>query len=209
MRNDPVLNFNWSLDAPAGLGTTDNFSARWTRTAHFDSGLYRFRATADDGIRVWVDNELIIDDWRDGGAGEVAADRQMTGGQHAVRVEYYERGGLAAISFWWERIPEETNFPEWKGEYWSNRDLAGSPSHVRNDREIDFNWGNGNPVSGLPRDSFAARWTRTLRFDPGTYRFYARADDGVRVYVGRQPDHQRVARQRRQPGLSGRARHGW
>ena len=43
----------------------DRFSARWTRTIHVTEDAYRFSTTSDDGIRVWMDNKLIIDEWHD------------------------------------------------------------------------------------------------------------------------------------------------
>jgi hypothetical protein len=54
---------------------------------------------------------------------------------------------------------------------------------VRNDRNVDFDWGNGSPDSAVPSDSFSARWTRRLSFEAGRYRLNLRADDGVRLYV--------------------------
>ena len=96
-----------------------------------------------------------------------------------------ENIGDAVAKFWWERTttPEPDSFPDWKGEYWSNRHLDGNPTVVRNDRKIDFNWGTGSPDSRIPSNDFSARWTRKIDFDKGTYRFYAKSDDGVRVYV--------------------------
>ena len=79
--------------------------------------------------------------------------------------------------------PEPDHFPDWKGEYWSNQNLSGSPRVVRNDRNIDFNWGTGSPDDRIPDDHFSARWTRRYDFSDGVYRFYARSDDGVRVWV--------------------------
>jgi len=86
---------------------------------------------------------------------------------------------------WWQRVDSPpSHFPEWKGEYWTNRDLSGNPRVVRNDRDINFNWGTGSPDPRIPVDNFSARWTRTFDFSPGLYRFYARSDDGVRIWVG-------------------------
>ncbi|MFN8484866.1 MAG: PA14 domain-containing protein [Anaerolineae bacterium] len=75
----------------------------------------------------------------------------------------------------------------WRGEYWANRDLVGDPAFVENNYVIDFNWGTGAPVGPngqvLPADSFSARWTQSFSLNDATYRFHARSDDGVRVWV--------------------------
>jgi hypothetical protein len=71
----------------------------------------------------------------------------------------------------------------WRGEYWSNRDLSGSPALVRNDRSIDFNWSTGSAAPGLPADHWSARWSRSVNFEAGLYRFSAMADDGIRFYL--------------------------
>ena len=74
-----------------------------------------------------------------------------------------------------------THIQGWKGEYFSNPDLQGSPTVVRDDPDINFNWGGASPASGLAGSNFSVRWTRTLHFDGGDYTFFATADDGVRV----------------------------
>jgi len=72
-------------------------------------------------------------------------------------------------------------FTEWRGEYFSNPNLEGTPVLVRNDAAIDFNWGTGAPAPGLPADNFSVRWTQKVKFTEGTYRFCAKSDDGVSV----------------------------
>ncbi len=74
-------------------------------------------------------------------------------------------------------------FPDWRGDYFPNASLAGLPILVRNDAVIDFNWGYGSPDPRIPADNFSVRWSRSLTFNPGTYRFVFRVDDGVRLYV--------------------------
>ena len=71
---------------------------------------------------------------------------------HTVRIEYYERIGKARIWVWWEKAAGEV-YPQWKGEYWDNRTLNGAPALVRNDRHLEFYWGDNAPASGLPAAS--------------------------------------------------------
>jgi hypothetical protein len=134
------------------------------------------------GARLWVDDRLILDTWHDGGVREVAADHALARGTHRLRVEYYERRGEARIRVWWKKVSSPT-YPDWKGGYWSNRRLKGSPALVRNDKAIDFNWGKEAAAVGLPADNFSARWSRQMAFELGVYRFHAWADDGIRLYV--------------------------
>jgi cell division septation protein DedD len=181
VRNDADINFAWGSASPAAGLPNDGFSVRWTRAADFDAATYRFHALVDDGARLYVDDQLVINEWRDGPVREVTADRALARGTHSLRVEYYERTGQARIRVWWEEV--STPFTDWKGEYWSNRMLEGRPTLVRNDGEIDFEWGTGAVAVGLPVDDFSARWRREVTFNAGVYRFQARADDGIRLYL--------------------------
>ena len=81
----------------------DNFSVAWTTTRHFEGGPYRFFARADDGVRVYVDDRLILEDWKIHPATRSYGDVNLGRGNHTVRVEYFEAEGLAAVSVWWER----------------------------------------------------------------------------------------------------------
>ncbi len=71
----------------------------------------------------------------------------------------------------------------WKGEYFNNTDLSGSPAVVHDDDLIAFDWGQAYPLPGVGVDNFSVRWTRELELPEGTYRFTLRADDGVRLWV--------------------------
>lgn len=71
----------------------------------------------------------------------------------------------------------------WRGEYYANRTLNKYPALIRDDAHIDFDWSGRGPAAGIPGDNFSVRWTRSLRFAPGTYTFYAKADDGVQVWL--------------------------
>ena len=70
VRDDPSVDFNWGLGSPApGVVNVDNFSARWTRTLNLPAGAYRFRVTVDDGVRLYVNNRRVMDQWRVQAAG--------------------------------------------------------------------------------------------------------------------------------------------
>jgi hypothetical protein len=179
VRNDVVIDFTWGEAAPAANLPADSFSIRWTRTLPVDEeATYHVSVRADDGVRIWIADRLIVDQWHS----TRRADGYMLlkPGSHAVRVEYHEQTGNARIELDLTRLD---SYPNWTGRYYNNPDLKGDPFFVRNDSSIDFDWGDGSPGSGLRRNNFSVRWTRQPRFETGTYRFTVTADDGVRLYV--------------------------
>jgi PKD repeat protein len=180
VRNDVAINFDWGTGSPAPGVPADNFSARWSRNLNFSAGVYRFYARTDDGVRLWIDSALVIDQWHDGAPTTYTADVNLSGGSHHIRMEYYERSGGAMAQLAWERLD---HYPDWKAEYYNNRKLEGNPVLVRNESEIDHDWGEGSPASAVPADNFSARWTRKVDFKSGTYIFRVRVDDGVRLWV--------------------------
>jgi len=97
---ETAINYTFGAGGPAGL-PVDNFSARWTGRFVFADGAVTFTARADDGIRVFLDGTLIIDGWRDQPATTYTATRTLTGGEHEVKVEYYEKGGDAVAQVSW------------------------------------------------------------------------------------------------------------
>jgi hypothetical protein len=79
--------------------------------------------------------------------------------------------------------PTVVEFQDWRGEYWDNPSLNGSPVLVRNDAAIVFDWGSGSPADGIPVDYFSARWSRSQYFEEGVYRFFLEVDDGARLTI--------------------------
>jgi LysM repeat protein len=191
-RQDERIDFDWGWGPPAGGMPVNSFSVRWTGTFYFDEGTYRFYAKVDDGVRVYVDGECIIDRWRDGGLRTFTADRALAAGDHAIQVEYYDRVQVARIHFWATKIGGPTPIPTpgppsgegWFGQFYNNMDLEGSPVATRYDPAIGFNWGTDSPMPGVRSDYFSARWTTRVRLSTDHYRFCARSDDGARIWVG-------------------------
>ncbi len=195
------IDYNWATASPApGVVAADFFSARWSRAVTLAGGVYRFRVVVDDAARLFVNNALILDQWRQQGVTEFTADIALPAGAIPIRLEYADFAGDAVIRLSWQLVSGggggggggTTPEPSWSrvrprqpyiGEYFANRDLSGAPALVRQDGDIDFDWGNGSPGPGVPADQFSVRWSNTLRLDKGRYRFSAETDDGVRLYI--------------------------
>ena len=233
VRMDLDVNFNWGSGSPSVGLPSDEFSVRWTRDIYFNAGTYNFCVSVDDGARVWVDGDLIVDEWREQSLRTFCGSKVLNAGNHTVQVAYLENRGSASIVLTWSSgsgpawptpvpppgpvyptpvpYPYPTSYPYpyptaypypypttypypyptvapvpgygWLGEYFSNRTLSGAPTLTRVDPEIKFDWGLGAPAPGMPANDFSARWVQDVFFENGVYTFYARHDDGVRVYV--------------------------
>ncbi|MEN3943514.1 putative Ig domain-containing protein [Prosthecobacter sp. SYSU 5D2] len=121
-RQDTEINFAWGGGSPDTSIPEDNFSVRWTGTVLPPStGSYNFRARADDGVRLWVNDVLVIDQWKDQGATAYNAIVSLTGGVPVpVRLEYYENGGDAVVSLEWTGPSfAQKIITEWTAYEWS------------------------------------------------------------------------------------------
>jgi hypothetical protein len=185
-RSDANLNFNWRSGSPRGDIPNDNFSVTWTRNETFKTtDNYIFTLTVDDGARVYVDNQLIINEWHNGGARTVTVGYAITKGQHQLRVDYYEATGNAQISLSWA-----VGYTGWVGRYYNSSDFSGALILKRDDPNIDFDWGFGSPAPEVNPDNFSVDWQRTVRFDvAGTYVFTAEVDDRVRLIIDGNPSY--------------------
>ncbi|MCL4395736.1 MAG: PA14 domain-containing protein, partial [Chloroflexi bacterium] len=98
-RDDAAINFDWGSTAPVPkLSQATNWSARWD----FDCdtarpGYYTVSAYADDGVRVWVDDQTVIDEWHDSSPTTYAAMVYLDAGEHDWRIEYYQHQGTASL----------------------------------------------------------------------------------------------------------------
>ena len=97
-RIDAEISFNWGYSSPGPGVPPDNFSVRWTRTLGLPGGTYRVTARSDDGVRVYIDSVLVIDNWQVQSAKDVSQDVIL--GSSTVRtvvVEYFDASGAAEI----------------------------------------------------------------------------------------------------------------
>jgi len=181
-----------SPSAACGVGA-DNFSARWTRTVNFTAGTYRFIATVDNGVKLYIDGQLKIDQWGNLPPNTYTADVALSAGAHEIKLEFVEYTGDASISLFWGDVNCLATVPagRWRGEYYNNTTTpTGFPAMIRDDGAgfLNFDFGLGSPSAacGIGVDNFSARWTRTVSFAAGTYRFSVTGDDGVKLYVDNQ-----------------------
>lgn len=185
IRQEQAIDFNWGEGSPSPLVDVNGFSARWSRTLDLPAGNYRFRILVDDGARLFVNGHTLIDAWKEQAPTTYTGDIYLPGGAITIQMEYFERAEAALAQLTWERIDGQQPITQWKGEYWNNISLSGTPALVRNEPSIDFNWGNGSPAPNLlGTDRFSARWSRTLDLSAGWYRFVMTVDDGGRLYLG-------------------------
>ena len=204
-RTDAAVNFDWASNAPVSGVTADNFSVRWTGQVQAPlSGNYTFSTTADDGVRLWVNGQLMIDNWIDQSATTKtsAAVPLVAGTKYDIKMEYYERGGAAVAKLLWtypgqaqQPIPTTQLYPAplvagLTGQYYND---PGTGAHfgtlvtTRTDATVNFTWGTASPASGVTSNNFSVRWTGRVEAPvSGTYRFTTVSNDGIRLWVNGQ-----------------------
>ncbi len=102
-RIDPAVDFAWGSGSPAASIGADTFSARWTGQVEPQfTGTYTFYTVSDDGVRLWVNGQQIINNWTDHGTTENSGTIALTAGQrYDIRMEYYENAGGAVARLLW------------------------------------------------------------------------------------------------------------
>jgi hypothetical protein len=175
------IDYEWGTDSPIKGVNKDHFSVKWEGDFTFDeAGKYTFVAGADDGIRVYIDGNAVIEEWKVQSSAYYTADVNLTKGDHKIKVEYYDNEKSANAKVFWSKAPIEDYFI---GFYYNNKDLSGTPAYVSINDKIDFDWGKESPVPNVDSDTFSARWEGSFNFEAGDYKFKTTSDDGIRVYV--------------------------
>jgi glucose/arabinose dehydrogenase len=102
-RTDAEVDFDFGLDAPGNLPDQDKFAIRWTGYVHPDSSEnYTFHTLSDDGVRLWVDGKLLIDNWTGHAPTEDQGEIRLEAGKkYRLRLEYFEGAQGAQIRLLW------------------------------------------------------------------------------------------------------------
>jgi hypothetical protein len=193
-RIDPGVAFEWEKLGPKGRP----FSVRWTgRVVAPTSGTWTFHVVSDDGVRLYVDDRLAIDGWREQKKSETTGTAELHAGRPAgLRLEYFNLTGPGSAHLLWsgpgtprQPIPLEALFPAppggsgLKAEYFDD-DSLGRLRLRGVDPTIDLVWGEGSPHPSIRTDGFSARWTGWIvPRASGTWNFFTLADDGVRLWI--------------------------
>jgi hypothetical protein len=167
--NGPISH-DWGAGSPSGI-LADHFSARWSRTATFAAGTYTVTARADDGIRLWLDGDPLIDAWHDQGPTTYTATRTISAGDHTIKVEYFEDAGGAVAQVTWSQSSGPASSPATPGGVSAN---PTSPTNIHvswsdTSGETGYRITDGISAYALGQNVTAFDWA----VSPGTYKCFA------------------------------------
>jgi len=116
-RTDPQIDFDWSDAAPANL-PHDHYSARWSGFLQAEeAGEYKLLTTSDDGVRLWVDDNLVANDWSQHGPQTLISKIKFeANSRHRIRMEYYQGAGGAVVQLAWRKPPKPETPLTWNSE---------------------------------------------------------------------------------------------
>ena len=152
-RDDETLDFDWGDGSPGDRrSTADQFVARWTKTVTLSAGVYRFSGVRDDGIRAYIDNVPVVDQW-------------TFGNDDVQRRQGRDRAAHTSCA-WSTSRPAAAREPsspttgsvtscrataDTPREYFANRDLAGAPVLTRTGRRRSTSTGAAaRPATACP-----------------------------------------------------------
>lgn len=199
-RVDPVIHFGWGSGRPYPTVSRDNFSARWETSLWPGlTGNHEFELLADDGARLYLAEQLVLDAWTGATNPVVSAPVALTAGSnYTIRVEYHELTNAAAVRLRW-RVPGANNFVviptanllhptlatnRWSASYFNNATLTGPPVTNALESSLNYFWNTGSPDPAIEVDTFSIRWTGQVKPEhTEPYSFHIYSDDGVKLWV--------------------------
>jgi len=204
---DSVINFDFGTGSPSTLVNNDNFSAIWEGQIEAPvSGKFNFYTISDDGVRLFVDDILIIDNWTPHAPTTNTGVINLAAAQkYKIKLQFYEDLGGATIKLLWDypgqitqivpksrlnsQILSTTPNPSafgngLSGSYYNNKWLSGTAILSRIDTTVSFDWAARSPNAIVNVDNFSVRWEgQVLAPVSGSYTFSTTSDDGIRLWV--------------------------
>jgi hypothetical protein len=176
-RIDSTVNFNWAGNAPMSNIGVNTFSVRWTgQVKPSQTGVYKFVTVSDDGVRVWVNGQLLIDNWTQHAPTTNTGSITLTANSYYdIKVEYFENTGGATIQLKWTR-PDGTTEVIPSSALFSEAQQPSAPQSVTTrpgDKAVTMTWKapanlgssaiTGYRVTRITGDSVAPNpWTTVL-----------------------------------------------
>jgi hypothetical protein len=103
VRTDAFVNFNWNTNSPDPSIPTVNYTVRWTGLVQpvFDE-TYTFYTTTDDGARLWVNGQLLVNQWVPQSPTSWSGSLALQAGKlYSVEMDYFQQGGGAVAQLSW------------------------------------------------------------------------------------------------------------
>lgn len=212
VRTDPNIDFSWGTDSLSSALPVDGFAVRWTGSLVVpETKSYALWGAADDGYRVRLNGELILDGWHPGSKPPLKV-LELTAWQPvSITYEYWEGTGNAAAQLLhydgnaWTPVPGSWLAPD-PGVLDAPAQGLSAEHYFDVDRNQKFddgqafykvhdpvgpnhNWGTGSPkAETVPYNHFMSRWTGFITLPPespaGSYTFGGKHDDGMSVRIG-------------------------
>jgi len=211
-RVDKTIDFFWGIKSPADeIRDDETYSVRWTgKIRPFHSEEYTFHIVRDNGVRLWIDNKLIINKWDNETSFDDTGKIVLEAGKYYdIKLEYFNNIGNGIVKLEWSSksteksvVPSVCLYPSEAKSYESNLPGNGfglayeyfEEDNLTNFKEkgidsvIDFNWGVGSPSKSISKDqTYSIRWRGYIQapYDED-YVFYVTYDDGASLWIGRQ-----------------------
>ena len=137
-----MIDNNWGMNGPGNGVGNDDFQVKWTGGIYAETtGSYQFRSYTDDGLRLYIDGQLIIDHWYDMGATNFYATIELTKGVHGFEFQYYDNSYGATAYLYWTQPGQSEELVTASNMQWINiSPLSGTllPDESEN-ITVDFN----------------------------------------------------------------------
>lgn len=155
------LDFDWGSGSPSPLIDNDYYSTRFKKKVNItEPGYYVFNTWADDGVKVYVDGDRLIDSWSYQSNHLRQAGAYLTAGEHMIMVDHHDKVLASKIKFKLEK---------------------GKDHYTATKKSLSYNWGDLGPTVEVQPDQFTATIDQSQSLSSGDYFMQTMADDGVRV----------------------------
>lgn len=161
MRIDPNINFVWRNKPPVSGVTPDKCSIRWEGFLNApETGNYVFSAKVDDGIRIWVNNQLLINGWQLNDMGNFQGAIQLQkGNSYPIKVEYFNALFEGEINVMWAIPNTNIGFQTIGNQYFTQNYVAPPPPKYINKTTPK------PPLSNKPKPQNKPQKMKMLRAD--------------------------------------------